>query len=175
MISGRNYYIFCNIVIYSLLFITSQVGVAQILSHPGTDTVCARARWQNTSLKTGTLNLLFESSLESDIFIWRWPVTDNWIFKVNKNELGCVCVCACAYRASLCSKHNCLGGNPQQPCCAPQCLCLGVLLRPGRLIYDQSLARSSPDGEVEGESPNASKNNRRGLTEAHLHKDTQCG
>lgn len=35
IISGRNYRIFCNIVIYSLLFIALQVGVAQILSHPG--------------------------------------------------------------------------------------------------------------------------------------------
>lgn len=40
MIPARNYLAFCNVVIYSLLFIAVHVGVAQILSHPGTDTTC---------------------------------------------------------------------------------------------------------------------------------------
>lgn len=67
---------------------------------------------------------------------------------------------------------DCLGGLPRLQCCASECLCLDVLLRPGRFIYDPSLARSSTDGEVDGGELTKTKNNRQVPTDARLHKDT---
>lgn len=100
--------------------------------------MCARARWHNTSLKRGTLNLPFESSLEPDIFIWRWPVTDNWDFKGNKNELACVSVCV-----RVCVVHFAPSTTVwvETSGCRTVRLCLGVLLVHAALF----MTRVGPD------------------------------
>lgn len=101
-------------------------------------------------------------------------MTDNGVFKANKNDLACVCVRVC-----LCVSMDHFGPSRavwvESRGCRAERLSVCVWASSSvqaALFMTKSLAQFSSDGEAEGESPNASKNNRQGPTNAHLHEDT---